>query len=312
MNRLLVLTPGAGEYLRTLEQYCLPDLQISFCEEGAGAPQAIRDCNLVLGRPTLVAPVLDVAEKLAWVQSTWAGVEPFCVPGLRRDYRLTGVKEVFSPSMSEFVFAYLLALERSLFELRRFQEQRHWQHIPYRKLDGLVMGLVGLGSIGEHIAATAHHFGLRVLAYKRTPGENRSVEKIYSGDELQEFLGQVDYLVLSLPGTPDTRGWLDLAKLKLLKPSAVIINIGRGSAVVEADLAVALRSGLIRAAVLDVFEVEPLPHESPLWELPNAYVSPHHAAYSFPEDIVRIFVENYRRFIEGKPLQYLIDFERGY
>jgi phosphoglycerate dehydrogenase-like enzyme len=311
-NHLLVLTPSAGEFLEELRGYELPDLDIYPCEESDHARTVIQDCNLILGRPDLVAPALKDARRLDWVQSTWAGVEPFCKPGLRRDYLLTGVKGVFSASISEFVFAYLLGLERSVFGVHQYQLHKEWLRLPYRNLEGLVMGLAGLGSIGESLARTARHFGMRTLAYKRTPGESPYVERIYCGDELPQFLRQLDFLVLCLPATPQTQGWLDFQKLKQLKPSVVLFNIGRGSTLVEIDLVRALQDDLIRAAVLDVFEVEPLPLESPLWNLPNAFISPHNSAYSFPKDIVRIFAENYRLYLAGQPLQYVIDFERGY
>jgi len=118
--------------------------------------------------------------------------------------------------------------------------------------------------------------------------------------------------VLTLPDTPETKHFINTDSLKLMKPSAVVMNVGRGCIINEVDLVTALREGVIRGAVLDVFENEPLAQDSPLWQLPNVYITPHTAAMSFPEDIVRIFVENYKRFLQKQPLSHIIDFDLGY
>jgi phosphoglycerate dehydrogenase-like enzyme len=122
----------------------------------------------------------------------------------------------------------------------------------------------------------------------------------------------LDYLVLVLPRTAATTGLINYEALKKMKPSAVIINVGRGNVIVAADLIRALKNRLIRAAVLDVFEEEPLPADSPLWGLTNAFITPHNSALSFPRDIIQIFYQNYQRFLENKPLYYVVDFKRGY
>lgn len=312
MNRLLILTPNAEDFRQQVAACELPDLEIVACTTLEEAAQAIQDCNLALARPTMLADALPYAARLEWAQSTWAGVELLCAPGLRRDYRLTGVKGVFGAHISEYVFGYILALERNLFETRANQLASHWEKIPYRSLQGLVLGVMGLGSIGEHLAGTATHFGMRVLGYRRSPGEHPLVERLYSGGELAEFLGQLDYLVLALPNTPATDGLMDASALAAMKPEAVLVNIGRGNAIDESALAQALQCGRLKAAVLDVFVEEPLPPESPLWRLPNAYLTPHNAANSFAQDIVHIFCQNYQRFLNGEELLYTIDFERGY
>lgn len=308
MHRLLVVTGDNESYLRLLSECNLPGLTI---ESDAG-PRAAAECDLFFGEPRRIAPLVPAARRLAWVQSSFAGVEALCAPGMRRDYVLTGVKGVFGLSMSTYVFAYLLALERNLFAVRDNQAERAWRDLPYRRLSGLTIGICGLGDIGRHIAATAHHFGMRVLGYKRTPGAVPHVERVFSGDEFPTFLASPDYLVLVLPRTAATDGLIDRAALDGMKPSAVLINAGRGSAVNEIELAAALQQGRIRAAVLDVFATEPLPGDHPLWGLPNCFITPHNAARSFAEDVVPIFCDNYRRLSEGLPLRYAVDFARGY
>ncbi|MQM39709.1 Glyoxylate/hydroxypyruvate reductase A [wastewater metagenome] len=174
------------------------------------------------------------------------------------------------------------------------------------------MGIAGLGSIGQHIAGTANHFGLDVIGYKRRASDVPGVRRVYAGDEWGEFLEGLDYLVLTLPDTPETHHLVDAEALKRLPARAWVVNVGRGPLIDSEALAEALRDGHIAGAVLDVFETEPLPADSPLWDLENCYVTPHVAAESFPEDIVEIFRRNYARYRDGEALDYVIDFARGY
>jgi phosphoglycerate dehydrogenase-like enzyme len=131
-------------------------------------------------------------------------------------------------------------------------------------------------------------------------------------EDIAGFLEQPDYVVLTLPDTPQTTNFIDLDVLKMMKPSAVLMNVGRGSIINEVDLVCALREGVIGGAVLDVFTNEPLAQDSPLWRLPNVYITPHISAISFPEDIVEIFVGNYQRFLQKQRLRHVIDFDLGY
>lgn len=312
MNRLLILTSQADKYVQLLREYDLPELEVASCAHEKEAREAMRSSNIVLGEPAMIANVFSEGRCLEWVQSTFAGVEALCAEALRRDYILTGVKGVHGPMMSEYVLAYILAIERQLFETKENQNTKAWVEFSYRSLRGLTLGICGLGSIGRHLAQTAHHFGMRVMAFKRNPGEIPHVERVYTGATLGKFLGLLDYLVLVLPNTPDTTGLINSKTLQKMKPSAVLMNVGRGNAIVEADLVHALKHRLIRAAVLDVFAEEPLPSASPLWDLPNVFITPHNSAISFPEDILPIFIENYQCFLEDKPLNYVIDFNRGY
>jgi phosphoglycerate dehydrogenase-like enzyme len=312
MNHLLILADHADKYFQLLIEYELPELEVVSCARADEAREAIRGSNIVLGEPARIAKILSEAQYLEWVQSTFAGVEALCVEGLRRDYILTGVKGVHGPMMSEYVLAYILAIERQLFETKENQNAKAWVEFSYRSLRGLTLGICGMGSIGRHLAQTANHFGMRVMAFKRTPGEIPHVERVFTGTSFGKFLGLLDYLVLVLPNTSDTSGLINSETLKKMKPSTVLMNVGRGNAIVEADLVYALKKRLIRAAVLDVFAEEPLPGNSPFWDLPNAFITPHNAAISFPEDILPVFIENYKRFLEKKSLNYKIDFNRGY
>ncbi len=143
------------------------------------------------------------------------------------------------------------------------QQKRHWHPIAYSGLDGLTIGIIGLGSIGCHVAGTAAHFNMRVLGMKRTPGTIKHVERIFLPAERSEFFAQLDYLVITLPDTPGTKRFIRLSDLQLMKETSVLINVGRGINVCQDDLITALTSGYIGGAVLDVFEEEPLPDRQP-------------------------------------------------
>jgi phosphoglycerate dehydrogenase-like enzyme len=214
--------------------------------------------------------------------------------------------------MSEYVFGYILALERSLFEMRDDQRRRIWREMPYRSLQGRRLGICGTGDIGRHLAKTARHFGMEVWGYRRRTAPCPAFDRTFSPDAFREFLAGPDYMVIALPLTPDTRRLFDRQALSAMKETAVLINVGRGSIVSEQDLARAVQRGRIRGAVLDVFETEPLPEESPLWTLPGVFVTPHNAAFSFAEDIIAIFLENYQRFRRGASLRHVVDPGRGY
>ncbi len=311
MNNLLVVAQDAPHYAQLLAAANLADLRVTL------DTASLSRCNLLLGEPRRLAPLLDRVERaphVAWVQSTFAGVDALCRPGLRRDYHLTGVKGIFGPLMSEYVFAYLLALERRLFEARENQRAARWQPLAYRPLAGKTMGVAGLGDIGRHIAATGRHFGLAVRGYRRSGGPLAEMPEVavYGQGAFDAFLQGLDYLVLVLPDTPATQGLVDSDALSRLPSHAVVVNVGRGAAVDQDALAAALAQGGLRAAVLDVFQSEPLPADHPLWHQPNAYLTPHHAAVSFPADIVALFAANYRRFCRGLPLDFEVDFTRGY
>ena len=312
MNTLLVIDRDAQIYAAELKKRNLPDLIIHSAEGQDAVGDHIEHANIVLGQPAEAAPLLARAKKLQWLQSTFAGIEPLCSKTLRTDYILTGVKDVFGPLMSEYIFAYILAKERSLFETRKNQSNKKWSPIPYQGLNNLTIGIIGLGSIGKSIAATAHHFGMRVLGMKRTVDDVENVDQLFLVSEKSAFLPLVDYLVMTLPATEQTTGFIGLAELKIMKPTAIVMSVGRGSNIDQDGLIKGLQDKYIGGAVLDVFEQEPLPAASPLWDMPDVYITPHNSAFSFPAQITALFCENYVRFVSGKTLKYIVDFENGY
>lgn len=312
MNKLLILSSEATQYAELLEAADLPQLEISAALDCASAQASIASCNIILGDPPLASEVLASAVRLEWLQSSWAGVDQLCRPNMRRDYLLTNSKGMFGKLVSEYVMAYLFSLERQVFKMRCNQGEKRWQPLAYRPARDIALGIIGLGSIGRRLAVTARHFGIRVTGLNRSGKPCDEVEKVYTTDDLAGFLEGLDYVVLTLPATPQTKHVINADVLRLMKPSAVLMNVGRGNSVNEADLVQALRDGVISGAVLDVFENEPLDAESPLWRLPNVFITPHTSAISFPEEIAGLFIDNYKRFFRNEPLLHVVDFELGY
>lgn len=304
MHRLLILSKHAATYRRLIDAANLPDIEVG------SEPDA--DVDVALGEPSLIRDVLSALPLLRWVQSTWAGVEPLLDPSLRRDYTLTNARGVFGGLMSEYVFGYLIARERLMFEKHAAQKDRRWDPTPPGTLRGKQIGLLGVGSIGTALARTAKHFGMRVKGYTRSSEDCPDVDAYFHGDDLAAFARNLDYLVSVMPNTGATRHLVDAKLLAALPPRAVFVNPGRGTIVDESALADALQSGRLGGAVLDVFQQEPLPADHVFWRTPHVIITSHTAALSDPADIAPVFIENYQHWIVGEPLKYLVDFERGY
>ena len=312
MPRTLILTKHPHDYRELIEAAALPDLALVAAAEVEDGLARGGDSEILVGDPARVTAALPQLPNLRWVQLTWAGVERMLDPSLRRDYVLTNIRGVFGPLMSEFVFGYLLLHERKILRRLDAQRERRWDATLPGTLQGKTLGLLGVGSIGAHLASTAKHFGMNVRGYTRASEESADVDRYFHGDARIEFATGLDYLVAVLPNTPDTRRIVDEVVLAALPPHAVVVNVGRGDTLDSAALIRALEEKRLSAAVLDVFEEEPLPPEHPLWRTPGAFITSHTAAPSFPADIVGVFVENYRRYVNGEPLLYRVDFERGY
>jgi len=302
MHTLLILSKHAEKYQALVEAARLPDLAI-------GSGSAV---DVVLGEPSRIREVLPQLSALKWVQATWAGVEPLLDPALRRDYVLTNARGVFGGLMSEYVFGYLLARERLVFEKAASQREGRWDPAPPGTLHGKQIGLLGVGSIGAALARTAKHFGMRVKGYTRSTEGCADVDAYFHGDDRAAFAADLDYLVCVMPNTTKTRHLVDAEFLAALPPRAVFVNPGRGTSLDEPALAEALQSGRLAGAVLDVFQQEPLPREHVFWRTPNLLITSHTAALSFPSDIAPVFIENYRRWIAGDALRHQVDFDRGY
>jgi len=304
MHKLLILSEQEKQYRSLIEAAHLPDLTI----ESILTPEV----DILFGAPSLIKDALYSLPVLSWVQTTSAGVEALTNPTRRRDYTLTNARNVFGTLMSEYVFGYLLAHERRIFQLARAQKNNEWDDSLTGTPRGKTIGLLGVGSIGAEIARTAKFFDMTVRGFTRESEISTDVDKYFHGKDILQFARGLDYLISVLPNTKETRKIVNANLLSVLPLHAIFINVGRGSSLDESALIDALNQNRIAGAVLDVFEQEPLPKDHPFWITPNLLMTFHTSAPSLPEDIAKIFIENYMLFTEGKPLKYQVDFVRGY
>jgi len=311
MTACLIISSLAEEYEQELAAIPDLDIEVSVCKTAKQALQQYRNQTVVFGDPDLVAPILSDLPGIDWVQSTWAGVLPF-IRAKRRDYTLTGVKGVFGSQMSEFVLGYLLAHELRIFARQQAQQKKEWYRAQSEMLAGKCLGVMGTGSIGRHIARTAAAFGMRVNGLSRSGKALQEFDTVFPIAKLDRFLESVDHLVATLPQTPDTDDLLNAGTLARLSSDACFINVGRSNVVDNDALIAALASGELGGAVLDVFDREPLPEDSPLWQVPKLLITAHISAVSHPSLVVPIFAEYLRRYQAQQAMKYAIDFETGY
>ncbi|MEO5705259.1 MAG: D-2-hydroxyacid dehydrogenase [Candidatus Limnocylindrales bacterium] len=292
----------------------------------------------VLLRGWLVAEAFDRllsrAPHLAWVHSATSGVERALTPAaLARDVLVTNARGVFSRPIAEHVLLMILAVSRHLPELLELQHERTWQPLEGRELRELTIGIVGYGSLGRSVASLASAFGSRVIAMRRRPdaGEARPardpgaeeadvfpfeprLDRLVGPDRLHELLADSDVVVLAAPLTPETEGMIDEAAVAAMKRDAWLINVARGRLIDDTALIRALRENRIGGAALDTFRDEPLPQNSPFWELPNVILTPHTAWSSARvlDRSVDLFCDNLVRFSRGEPLRNVVDPSAGY
>ncbi|WP_345854245.1 D-2-hydroxyacid dehydrogenase [Shewanella algae] len=305
--KLLLLTRENAEYRQLLSEKSLPGLTIL-----GDDPANIASADIWLAEPALAQPLLSHGKNLSWLQSTFAGVDKLLGAKTRKDYLLTNVKGIFGPLMSEYVFGYLLAEVRQHALYHHQQQEKYWHPGSLATLQGMKMLILGTGSIGEHLAASAKHFKMQVWGMNRSQRAVAGFDCIISPAQLDELLPQADVVVNTLPSTQESRGLLSKEKLAQLKDSAILFNIGRGDALDLDALVVELGHRNRLKAVLDVFAQEPLSPLHPIWDCPNAVITPHISAPSFPSQVVDIFSRNYHHYLNAESLESLVYFDRGY
>ena len=253
--------------------------------------------------------------KLRWIQAMTAGVEAWIdAPGLRDDVALCCARGSHRHSMSENILGALFHLTKPYMAVALDQKQSLWKRRQSTLLAGQTLGILGLGAIGQELALKASALGMRVIGTKREPVPVEGVEAVYSGDETEDVLRQSDFVVLLMPVTAETENFINAERLKMMKPTAWLLNFGRGPLIVDADLIAAVKNKTIAGAVLDVFREEPLPATDPFWTTEGILVLPHigggHAGRGAV--VAEIFADNASRFLAGEPFATGVDRARGY
>lgn len=290
--------------------------------------EATSDVDVILADPSIsVEDFKSISDNVKWVQFTWAGLDSLTkqfnteeLQTFKPPFIVTRLAEGYAKGMADYVVAQVISMERNFKLIYEKQWKNEWMarndvtH-EYRMFSDLTVGVLGAGNIGVEIAKYLKLMGAKVTGVKRNlPSEKHEyIDHFYSIDQLDEFLASCDYFCNVLPHTPQTIGLLSGDKLKnCSKKKAGFINIGRGSIIDESSLVTALKNQWIRGAVLDVFEKEPLPSSSPLWNLPNCTITPHISGSCLNHATENVFIKNFMRFVDNQPLLYQYDWERLY
>jgi phosphoglycerate dehydrogenase-like enzyme len=263
--------------------------------------------------------VFVMCPNLRWVHSRSAGLDKTLFPELMESsVPLTNGSGVFSESLGEFVLGAILYFAKDLRRMIRNQKAGVWDAFDVLPVSGHTVGIVGYGDIGRAVAAKVRPLGMKVLAVKRhasaSSGDDPLVEEVFGPSRRIEMLSRSDYVVVTAPLTPETRGMIAEREFAAMKPTAVIINVGRGPVIDERALIAALSEGRIQGAALDVFDHEPLPEGHPLYKLENVLLSPHCADHTpdWLDNAMEFFIAQYERFRKGDALLNVVDKKLGY
>lgn len=262
--------------------------------------------------------IFPKAGRLRWVHSLSAGVENVLTPEMvASSVPLTNARGVFAEPLGEFVIAAALFFAKDLARMRRSQAAGKWDQFDIEVLYRQSIAIVGYGEIGRAIARRAKAMGMKVYATRRRPEllkDDPLVDEAFSPEARAEMIAKADYVAAAAALTPQTRGLIGENEIRAMKPTAVIMNVGRGPVIDEAALVRALEDKRIRGAALDVFDREPLPADHPFWKLENVLLSPHCADHTegWLNDAMEFFISNFHRFAKGEPLQNIVDKKAGY
>jgi phosphoglycerate dehydrogenase-like enzyme len=286
----------------------------------AAFANAVSNAEVILdwsGSRETLREVFLASPKVRWVHSRNAGLDKLLFPELvASPIPLTNGSGVFSQSLGEFALAAILYFAKDFSRMLRNQRLQRWEQFDVDEIAGQTVGIVGYGDIGRAVATRAKAMGMRVLALKRhAPAEGDPlIDRFYAPPQIHEMLAACDYVVVAAPLTNETRHMVSDAEFAAMKPSAVVINVGRGPVIDQAALVRALSEKKIRGAGLDVFEHEPIPAGDPIWPLDNVLISPHTADHTstWLHDAMLFFIAQYERFSKGEPLENVVNKQLGY
>jgi len=334
MTNVLVYAPFSVALMDRFRSVS-PDLVIEQEEQPAKQWPENRKTEAEIIYAISAIPTPEQAPKLKWLQTHWAGVEHLSEEAIwESDIIITTTSGLHAPNIGQYVMAQILTWANRVPSWLYYQQNKNWPEDRWSiflpdELRGRTLGILGFGSIGRQIARLAKGFGMTVLASKRdarriddegytVPGagdpDGTMVDRIYPGEATRMMVSECDYVVVTLPETPDTRHLIDEEMLRSMKSECFLVNVGRGTIVKEADLIQALKKGWIAGAGLDVFELEPLDPENPLWSMDNVLITPHISGFTPHYDVraADIFEENLRRYVAKERLLNVIDRTVGY
>ena len=316
---LLDFEPGTlSEEQLALVQAAAPDMRILVTRDRAQVERALDEIEIAAGG--FPHDLLPRARALRWLQQWGAGADWLLrhPQAAELGFILTNTSGIHAIPISEHIMGLLLTFARGLHRAACAQVRHEWMSHGQQsifELAGKTMLLVGVGAIGARTAAVATAFGMRVLGIRRDPSAGApGVAGMYGPERLLDLLPETDFVVLTVPLTRETYRMIGERELRAMKRTAYIVNIGRGGTIQESVLVRALQEGWIAGAGLDVFEVEPLPADSPLWSMENVIITPHYAGATpaYDERALEILLDNLRRYQAGEPLRNVVDKKIGY
>ncbi|MBI2767847.1 MAG: D-2-hydroxyacid dehydrogenase [Chloroflexi bacterium] len=277
------------------------------------AKEVLAEVEILFGPGNFPVEFIDAAPNLRWFQVINTGVDRLAKDGLlTRQFVVTNVSGLAAVAIAEYCIGTMLMLVKGLHKSVRDQAAHSWDFRFTGELKGKTCGIEGMGAIGRELAKRARAFGMRVVATRRTVAAGDTdpdCDELMPYSDLDRLLAESDYIVLCVPLTDETRGLIGAAELAKMKPAASLVNIARGQVVDQDALIAALRDGTIAAAVLDVVDPEPLPADSPLWDMPNVIITPHvsGAVEGYGHRAAELFIANLRRYVGGQPLENIVD-----
>jgi len=313
---VLLWTDSTVAYLDAIKAAGLADrvmVDILPRKEKPSADQMARtEALMAYGAPPGLLPAMP---KLRWAQSMTAGVEGWiALPDLPANLTLTCARGTHRESMPENIIGALFYVAKPYAAAVENQKHCKWVHSVAQPLTGKTLGILGLGAIGQEVARIAAALGMRVIGTRRRPEPTTNVAKVFPAECTPEVLAQSDFLLLLLPATPETDNFINAERLGMMKPSAWLLNFGRGHLIKDDDLVAAVTAKKIAGAMLDVFRQEPLPAGHPFWTTEGIIVLPHIGGPHPQRDriVARLFVDNLGRFLDGRPLKEVVDRKAGY
>lgn len=305
-------------------QVNLQDASSWVSEEMAGNLHHQKELNNMLGNTEILLAcelpnnLIKRAPRIKWIQTTHVGVEKFLKDKdlIESPLTLTNASGIQAEAISEYVILLMLAFDKHLMVFAELKKQKNWKRITMVGLASQTIGILGLGNIGKAVAKRARALGMHVIAYDRPRKLMRAqnVDKLVSGDDIKQIFKESDFVVSCLPLSPKTIGIIGEKELRMMQPTAHLINISRGKVVKEDVLIRALKEKWIAGAGLDVFMTEPLPADSPLWDLPNVIYSPHCCGRLDDKDdrVMDLFTTNLKRYVNGRRLLNRVDKKAGF
>jgi phosphoglycerate dehydrogenase-like enzyme len=301
MINLLILDQLANEYKKALQSK-FPEITIHASSKEEDIGEFIEKVNVLLTF-RISDGLIKRAKNLQWIQSVASGVDAILnLPSLRKEVLLTSTRGIHAPQMAEMAILLMLSLNRNFPQIIRNQDKGIWERWPAKLLYQKKVGILGIGAIGEEIARKCKAFGMTVFGIDIVQRKVDAVDYSYGPEDLLKVVQEVDYLIIVVPSTPQTRKMVGTKVLSSMKPTAFLINIGRGEIIDENALIHSLESGKIAGAALDVFSQEPLPKDHALWRTKNVIITPHIGGTStiYVDQVLSIFEENLRRFLKGE------------